>query len=245
SELEQFLFVANTLGLPKVAEGCYLRHPLAFLVEAADDICYHFIDFGDGFRLGHVTYKEVEELFLEVFEGEQDAVLERIKTFHEDKDRIEYLAGKAISTLIRQVSEVFLDLEEDLIEGRFNEELIKYVPCAQVLDQIKKVSVKKVYGASEVLEIEAAGFEVLGGLLNLLIPAVEDAFSSRGGSSRSRKLLELVPNQFLSHDGTPSCDPYERVLKITDFVSGMTDSYAITFHGKISGRLLSGGRGIR
>jgi len=245
SERETFETIASALGMEDRGNGCYQRHPLAFLVEAADDICYHFIDFGDGFRLGHVTYSEVEELMMSIFREDKDSIYQRIQYFHEDKDRIEYLAGKAIGSLISQVSEVFLAKEKEMLDGTFDQELIKEVRSFPVLDQIKSLSIQKVYGAREVLEIEAAGFEVLGGLLDLMIPAVEDVAGKNGGSARSRKLLELIPNQFLTWDGTPPQDPYERILKITDFISGMTDSYAITYHGTISGRIISGGRGGR
>lgn len=243
SEIPVFEKIAKALGLSSNGSNSYHRHPLAFLVEAADDICYHFIDFGDGFRLGYVSYSEVEELLMSIFTDEKDRIHKRIQLFHEDKDRLEYLAGKAISFLISQVAEVFLAEEVAIREGRFDRELISEVESVKVLENIKALSVQKVYGAREVIEIEAAGFEVLGGLLDLLIPAVEDAFKMKGGSAKSRKLLELIPNQFLSWQGTPSEDPYERILKITDFISGMTDSYAVKYHGKISGRILAGGRG--
>lgn len=243
SEIPVFEKIARVLGLSSNGSNTYHRHPLAFLVEAADDICYHFIDFGDGFRLGYVSYSEVEDLLMSIFGDERDRIYKRIQLFHEDKDRLEYLAGKAISLLISQVAEVFLAVESEIREGQFDQELISEVASFQVLEKIKSLSIQKVYGAREVLEIEAAGFEVLGGLLDLIVPAVEDASRAGGGNSKSRKLLELIPNQFLNWDGTPSVDNYERILKITDFISGMTDSYAIKFHGKISGRILAGGRG--
>jgi dGTPase len=242
AERKYFSEVARSLGLIEKAPGVWCRHPLAFLVEAADDICYHFIDFGDGFRLGHVEYREVEELLFEVLDSEKDSVLKRMKGFYEEKDRVEYLVGRAISQMIAQVSEVFLEFESSILKAEFDVELITKTPAFFALETIKKLSVTKVYSAREVVEVEAAGYEVLGGLLSLLVPALQDCASPlrEVSSRRSRKLLQLVPSQFLGPRGSPSLDPYERLLKITDFISGMTDSYAVAFHSKISGRTLLG-----
>ncbi len=242
SEGDYFSEVAEALGLLKKAPGVWCRHPLAFLVEAADDICYHFIDFGDGFRLGHVHYSEVEELLFGVLGPDKQGVLERMKGFREEKDRIEYLVGRAISRMIAQVSQVFIDSEESILKGEFDVELITKTSAFAVLEEIKKLSIHKVYSAREVVEVEAAGYEVLGGLLSLLVPALQDCAVRKKGASlrRSEKLLQLVPSQFLGPDGSPSREPYQRLLRITDFISGMTDSYAVAFHSKISGRTLLG-----
>ena len=242
SEEEIFRQVAKEVGLHKRPDDSYSRHPLAFLVEAADDICYHFVDFGDGFRLGHITYEEAYELLLNVLDDQREDVRQRIMQFEEPKERIEYLVGKAISELIAQVSHRFIQVEPLIISGEFDQELISQVKSSPYLEKIKELSIQKVYGAHEVIEVEAAGYEVLGGLLEFLVEAVEDTALRRDDTSaRSKKLLQLIPGQFLGPGRRVSQDRYTRVQKITDFIAGMTDSYAMTFYRKLTGIQFMGG----
>ena len=242
SEEQIFWQVAKEVGLQKRSNGSFTRHPLAFLVEAADDICYHFVDFGDGFRLGHISYDEAYELLLNVLDDQRENVKQRISVFEEPKERVEYLVGKAISELIVQVSHRFMQVEPLILSGEFDQELISQVKSAPYLEKIKKLSIQKVYGAQEVIEVEAAGFEVLGGLLEFLVGAVEDnALRRDKTSARSKKLLQLVPTQFLGPGRKVSEDRYTRVQKITDFIAGMTDSYAMTFYRKLTGIQFMGG----
>ena len=242
SEEQIFRQVAKEVGLLKRSDGSYTRHPLAFLVEAADDICYHFVDFGDGFRLGHISYEEAYELLLNVLDDQREDVRQRISSFEEPKERIEYLVGKAISELIVQVSHRFMQVEPLIVAGEYDQELISQVKSAPYLEKIKKLSIEKVYGAHEVIEVEAAGFEVLGGLLEFLVGAVEDSALRRDDTSaRSKKLLQLIPGQFLGPNRVVSDDRYTRVQRITDFIAGMTDSYAMTFYRKLTGIQFMGG----
>lgn len=242
SEAKIFRQIAREVGLTETTEGAFVRHPLAFLVEAADDICYHFVDFGDGFRLGHINFEEAYELLLNVLDDQRQQVKQRIDSFEEEKERVEYLVGKAIGELISQVSQRFLQVETQILEGSYSKELISQVKSSPYLEKIKKLSIKKVYGAQEVIEVEAAGFEVLGGLLEYLIEAVEDiACNGEEASARSRKLIQLIPTQFIGAGRQVSEDRYIRIHRITDFIAGMTDSYAMTFYKKLTGIQFMGG----
>lgn len=234
AEKEIFLLIADKCGLLKNNQAqdsvCYTRHPLAFLVEAADDICYRIMDLEDGYRLGLIPFSETEELMMNIIDKT------RLKNYdkREKNDKIGYLRANAIGKAIDQTASVFLDKEADILAGNFNSGLLSHIPAADALREIKEISKEKIYAFKPVIEREAAGFEALGGLLDYFIQAVNDK-KENSISKRSKAILQLLPSQFLGEDGNPEDDLYERILKITDFVSGMTDSYAISLYRKIKG----------
>jgi len=108
------------------------------------------------------------------------------------------------------------------------------------LQAVLKIAKETIYTARPALEIETAGFEVLGALLALFANAVEAAAGVPGTrmTTRERMLLKLLPVQFLGHGGTPDADPYVRLLQVADFVAGMTDSYAVDMYRKLKGYAL-------
>src|SRR5215831_3739027 len=127
---------------------------------------------------------------------------------------------------------------DGIMSGTFDDALISQIPASsrKALDEIERLSLEKIYSARPIIEVEAAGFEVLGGLLETFIAAIEDkAKNGKKRTARTEKLLQLLPTQFLEKRLTPHSDTYERVLQITDFVSGMTDSYAVSLFRKIKG----------
>ncbi|HEX3075082.1 MAG TPA: deoxyguanosinetriphosphate triphosphohydrolase [Ignavibacteriales bacterium] len=234
SEKEIFLLIADKCGLLENTSVensiCYARHPLAFLVEAADDICYRIMDLEDGYRLGLIPFNETEELLMNIIDKS------RLKNYNkrEKNDKIGYLRANAIGAAINQTAGVFLDKENEILAGTFNSGLLSEIAAAEALHIIKEISKEKIYAFKPVIEREAAGFEALGGLLDYFIRAVNDK-KDKSVSKRSKAILQLLPSQFLGVDGNPEDDLYERILKVTDFVSGMTDSYAISLYRKIKG----------
>ncbi len=225
SERDAFAEVAAACGLIPRGHQCWARHPLAFLVEAADDICYRLVDFEDGFRLGHLRYEHVEESFLRVTGDPKDR--ERAARMTDPKNRIAFLRAQAIGASVVQTARVFLEKEEELLRGEFDAPLLDYVPATEVLAEIKRESIDTIYNTERGVAIELRGDSILTRLLNLFAGAVDDVARNRDASARSRKLLKLVPEQFIGPGRVPASDSYTRLLRITDFVSGMTDSYAI------------------
>jgi dGTPase len=218
-------------------EARWCRHPLAFLVEAADDICYRLVDYEDGFRLKHLSYVQVRDAFVAVTGVPDDA--DFAGRMHDEKDGIAFLRAKAIGAAIEQTAEAFLAHETEMLAGTFDRELLDLIPAAGALREIKQLSKATIYSTQRGVEIEAAGYEVLGGLLDVFYGAADEI--ARGKETRrSAKLLSLVPTQFLSPDRKPDADPYTRLLKMTDFVSGMTDSYAVALYQKVRGISLPG-----
>jgi dGTPase len=242
SEREFFTDVAARCDLLRRSplHAWWARHPLAFLVEAADDICYRLVDFEDGFRLGFLEYDEVRDRFLTII-GDPE-LLGRAEAMREKKERIEFLRALAIGTAVQQTAEFFLSRETEILAGEFDEPLIDHIPAGQELETIKRRSIETIYSTTRGVEIEAAGFAVLGGLLDDFVAAVSDVArrGNKHASPRSRKLLRLVPEQSLGPGREPDANPYQRLLRMIDFVSGMTDSYAVGLFKKIRGISLPG-----
>jgi len=237
-----FEAVADTVGLirrdPRHAIWC--RHPLAFLVEAADDISYRVIDIEDGYRLGYLSLSEVEALFLAVMDG-NDWVRSRLATFSDGKAKVEFLRAKVINRAVEQVVDCFLDNEADILRGDLQEPLLALLPARESMDRLIQVASEKIYCASEVVEIQAAGFQVIGELLERLIQALDDlAEHGEMATAKSSMLCRLIPQQFKSSRPDEVHGHYTRLLSLTDFVAGMTDSYAVSLYKKITGISLPG-----
>lgn len=240
AEKNNFIEVANETGLlKKETSNNYLwwsRHPLAFLVEAADDVCYRIMDLEDGFRLGLLSFSDTEDLMMPfINEGELKSYKGR-----ETNDKIGYLRAKAINNVVKEVGEAFLDEENAILNGSFDEDMLSLIGSGKQLEIIKTLSKDKIYSYKSVVEREAAGYEVLGGLLDIFINAVNEVVASDKPSFRSKNVLKLLPKQFLGSEGKPHTGLYTRLLNITDFVSGMTDSYAVSLYRKIKGISLPG-----
>ncbi|MEL6187637.1 MAG: dGTP triphosphohydrolase [Myxococcota bacterium] len=228
--------VADAVGLEPRPEGpwgrSWMRHPLAFLMEAADDICYSILDIEDGFRLGHVPFDEVEARLHAVATRDPTYRRRAPESRTEQKEAIAYLRAKSINRLAAEVTEAFLALEQELLSGRLGRPLAEIIESAEALAEVTECTRRTCYKARDVVEIELAGYEVLSALLEDFVPAV----LSEAPSLRQRKLLHLLP------DGIPvEATPYERLLRVTDHLSGMTDRYAIATFRKLRGINLSRG----
>ncbi len=233
-DAENFAQVARSTGLIERIPGtAWRRHPLAFLVEVADDTCYLIVDLEDAARLGFVPYKDAECLLADLAGSSVNG--QRLDRLHDPKERLEYLRAKAIGRLLESAAAVFLENEEAILSGDFDDELLEQCPIAVPLQAVLKLAKDTIYTARPALEIETAGFEVLGALLGLFTQAVEARAGHGRFTTRERMLLKLLPTQFLDHDGEPSADPYIRLLQIADFVAGMTDSYAVDMYRKLKG----------
>ncbi|MGV3540365.1 MAG: deoxyguanosinetriphosphate triphosphohydrolase [Rufibacter sp.] len=228
SEQTHFKNIAQDLGLLPSGENTFHRHPLAFLVEAADDICYRIIDFEDGCKLGLIPFEQAEALLQPLLNrepGRKSSI-----DFYDRHEQLGYWRALIIGNLIQECAAIFLQHEEEILAGTYDQPLVNEIKQKVALDEIKRVSIDKIYRKRAVLEIEAAGFEVLGGLLDTFLNAV---FTPN--SSRHKKYLDLIPDQYLAPDRGIVTDAYERILNITDFISGLTDSTAISLYRKIKG----------
>lgn len=239
---ENFEAVAKAVGLirrdPVLA--IWHRHPLSFLVEAADDICYRVIDIEDGYRLGHLSFQEALDLFSAILE-DSSIQTARLKSIGGDKEKVEFLRAKVISQAISEILSCFLDHEQEILKGEFDDPLMSHIPHREEMDRLIEVAGEKIYIAPEVIEIETAGFQVISELLERFIPIIDDvAEHGSEASPRSQMMIRLIPEQFIGPQAKPVKDDYTRLLRLTDFVSGMTDSYAVSLYKKVTGISLPG-----
>lgn len=225
-DADRFAAVAGEVGLVELAPRVWARHPLTFLVEAADDLCYHVMDLEDGFSLGLVEIATMRELL---------GPLAKIAARPDDepRDEVAYLRALAIGALVRQAADAFLDRHEQLLAGDQNLPLLAAVPDAAILKAIREVSIERCYQSPRVERIELVGYEVLGGLLGRLIPAALDP-AAGGRSGRLRRLLPGAP---------AGSEAYEAMLWVTDFVSGLTDRHALRLYRELEGVEIEGLRG--
>ncbi len=233
-QTEQTVFetVGEELGLQKLGETSFTRHPLAFLVEAADDICYNIIDLEDGCTLGLISIDETIELLKPIVGERFDAnKLEEKKFLHE---KLGTLRALAINELINQSVEVFLTNEEAMLTGEFDISITDLIPASEALSNIKKISIEKIYRAQIVVEKEVAGYEVLNGLLEILMGSLIGHL--QGEPTQYHKMIRRTLPDFIQEAAEEP--PYETTRIMLDYISGMTDKHALTLYRKLKGMVL-------
>lgn len=237
SEIGTYQMIAEELGIPRLdpEKHIYARHPFVYLVEAADDICYRIIDFEDAHRLNIISIDTIKDLFLSFFDEEKgyDARERVEKVFHEindDNQKVQFLRAKLINLLIYRVRDVFMEKEELLLEGKVEKSLIDYLPARELalMKKIDKYSVEHIYNHRSVVEIEIAGYNVIGGMLKEFFGAVLNP-----RNAKSEKLLQLMSKQFIIKGEAGSL--YNDIQSVVDFIAGMTDLYAVDLYRKITG----------
>jgi dGTPase len=230
SEKEGFTNVAKELGLTKrsLSDLSFSRHPLAFLVEAADDICYTIIDFEDGINLGLIQEEFALEYLIKL-------VKETINTkkYHQLKntqDRISYLRALAINTLINEVVHIFMNNEEAILKGEFQTALLDKSKYEAQINDIIKISVENIYRSDEVIDKEIAGYKILKSLLSVYTNAVNNNYNGTP-SNYDRLILNRLPKTMkVDQDSL-----YLRLLSVCNYVSLLSDSNAILNYKKIKG----------
>ncbi|MFZ4263360.1 deoxyguanosinetriphosphate triphosphohydrolase [Sphingobacterium sp. HJSM2_6] len=229
SDKATFQRIAEELGLaqdPQNSKG-FVRHPLVYLVEAADDICYNIIDLEDAHHLKILSYQEVENLLLPLC-GQED-LQPRLDSLADTASKVSLLRAKAINTLIHACASVFVNAEEQFLAGSFEKPLMDAL-SAEIVEQmqlISNVSVQRIYNAPTVVQIEIAGFKVMNALLEEFLPA----YLKSNKTMFDKKIVAMIPSQF----HTDKEDAYSKIRAVLDFVSGMTDVYAVDLFRKIKG----------
>ncbi|NDW12464.1 deoxyguanosinetriphosphate triphosphohydrolase [Bacteroides sp. 214] len=234
SEEESYRKIADELGIIKLQEQPlkYVRHPLVYLVEAADDICYQVMDVEDAFKLKILTSDETKELLFAFLSETQQAKANRIFEHVEDhNEQIAYLRSTVIGLLIKECTEVFVSNEDAILQGTFEGTLIKNISpqIAKAYRECSELAVKKIYRSRDVLDIELAGFRIISTLLDLMIEAVQEP-----DKAYSRLLINRVSDQY----DIKAPELFDRVQAVLDYVSGMTDVYALDLYRKIKGNSL-------
>jgi dGTPase len=234
SEIPSFELIAKELGILKDPEKalCYKRHPLVFLVEAADDICYQIMDLEDAHKLKLIGTEETKSLMLNYFsEKRLEGIHETLHLVDDVNEQIAYLRSCVIGRLVKACSAVFVEKETDILNGTFTGPLIQEVDnqAQNAYRTISEISVKKIYRSSDVLDIELAGYKIITTLLEEIISAVN--YPER---AYSKVLMARIPQQYEINSDTT----YGRIQAVLDYISGMTDIYALDLYQKINGTSL-------
>lgn len=236
TEAETFRHIADELGLIRLSEKGeplrYCRHPLVFLVEAADDICYQMMDIEDAYKLKILTHEETVSLLTPFIDEDKRTNLgEVFELVTDHNEQIAYLRSKVIGILIDECADAFMRHEEEILNGTFAEPLIKHTSerCRRAYQHCSKVAVQKIYRSRDVLDIELAGFRIINTLIELNIDAV-----IHPDNAYSRLLIDRVSQQYDMHAPTL----YGKVQAVFDYLSGMTDVFALDLYRKINGNSL-------
>lgn len=231
SEEETYKRIVEELGILKIDDAAdrYARHPLVYLVEAADDICYQIMDIEDAHKLHILTSEEAISLLLGYFEGEKLDRITRIMRMVDDvNEQIGYLRSSIIGLLVDECSRVFIEREDEFLSGTFQGPLIEHIKphARQAYVNCSMMAYRKIYKAKEVLDIELAGYHIFSHLIDCLTEAVmnqEHAYS--------KLLLQRIPDQYDTNVPTT----YGKIQCVLDYISGMTDVYALDLYRKITG----------
>ena len=270
AEKEMFKNIAEELGLIRI-EGigeddiAYHRHPLAFLMEASDDIAYGMIDFEDGCRLGLIDFektygtiklrnkkneleekvinKSPKEILCNIAKKDNSFYEDKLKEFDDYKQQLSYLRSKVINVLIHKCFEVFKNNYEGIMKGDFDKDLISCID-QDIIDNLEYIKVlvrKYVYQHPPVLQSEASGFEVIEFLIDSFATISNICFTcGEEETAKQKKMKSLLPEEFqpeneIQVENLAGGEVYNRVLRILDYISGMTDKYAVHLYKRMRG----------
>lgn len=226
SDKDFFKEVADELGMISNKTGDdigYERHPLAFLVEAADDICYTIIDFEDGINLGLVSEDFALEYLIKLVKDTIDSA--KYQSLTTKEDRISYLRALAIGNLINDAVKVFIENEEAILKGEFHFALTDKSKYKAQMDDIIKLSVKNIYQSREVIEKELSGYQIINNLLDKFITAYNNNHEGKA-TNYDKLLLKILPEKHhLEKENL-----YDRLLHICHFISMLTDGKAVLYN---------------
>jgi dGTPase len=230
SEKNIFSEVADELGLLRRSEEhlSYCRHPLTYLVEAADDICYTVIDFEDGINLGLIPEEFALEYLIQLVRDRINS--KKYQNLVTTQDRIAYLRALAISTLIDEAVHIFMANEALILKDAFPTALLEKSQYAAQIEDIIKLSVSNIYQSDEVVNKEIAGYKVLHGLISEYSRMAHNAFRDKL-TNFDKLLLKSMPDSVVI--GTESL--YSNLLAVCSYVASLSDSRAMQIYHRLQG----------
>ena len=236
SEEADYQKIARELGIIQLSKPDeplrYARHPLVYLVEAADDICYQMMDIEDAHKLKLLTHDETKGLYMQFFDEKRRKRIEEVCRIVTDvNEQIAYLRSSVIGALIKECTRVFTENEKKILAGEFEGALIKHIcsPLKEAYENCSAIALQRIYRSSDVLDIELAGFRVISTLIDLMINAVRSP-----EKAYSQLLINRVSGQY--NVNAPTL--YGKIQAVLDYISGMTDVYALDLYRKIKGNSL-------
>ncbi|WP_347147352.1 deoxyguanosinetriphosphate triphosphohydrolase [Phocaeicola vulgatus] len=236
SEEADYQKIARELGIIRLSKPDeplrYARHPLVYLVEAADDICYQMMDIEDAHKLKLLTHDETKGLYMQFFDEKRRKRIEEVCRIVTDvNEQIAYLRSSVIGALIKECTRVFTENEEKILTGEFEGTLIMHIcsPLKEAYDNCSAIAFQRIYRSSDVLDIELAGFRVISTLIDLMINAVR---------SPEKAYSQLLINRISGQYNVNAPTLYGKIQAMLDYISGMTDVYALDLYRKIKGNSL-------
>ena len=232
SEEEIYRRVASQLAIPELEPGRFARHPLVYIMEAADDICYQIMDIEDSHKLRILPTSKVTELLLGFFPDERKARMERTMAKLDDpNEKVAYLRSSVVGAMVEGCADAFIELEPRIMRGEHPGPLVEKMEprLRDAYGECSKTAWSRIYCAREVVDIELAGNRIVSFLMDVLTDAVMNP-----DKNYSRLLLEIIPEQY----NTRARDPYGRLQSVLDHISGMTDVYALDLYRKLNGHSL-------
>lgn len=235
SEAESYRKIADELGIScKSAPGeplKYARHPLVYMVEAADDICYEIMDIEDSHKLKILSFAETEHLLLSFFDEDiQQKIRQRIidEELTDENEKVVYMRASVIGKLENECVAAFLAHEEEILAGTFEGSLIDHISERQkkAYQECEKISYSKIYQSKPVLDIELSGYQIMATLMKVFVEAAVNP-----SRFYSKQLLRRVSSQYDIENENLE----ERIMAVLDYISGMTDIYALDIYQKING----------
>lgn len=235
SETESYRKIADELGIfCKSAPGeplKYARHPLVYMVEAADDICYEIMDIEDSHKLKILSFAETEHLLLSFFDEDiQQKIRQRIidEELSDENEKVVYMRASVIGKLENECVAAFLAHEEEILAGTFEGSLIDHISERQkkAYKECEKISYSKIYQSKPVLDIELSGYQIMATLMEVFVEAAVNP-----SRFYSKQLLRRVSSQYDIENENLE----ERIMAVIDYISGMTDIYALDIYQKING----------
>ncbi|MCF0180701.1 MAG: dNTP triphosphohydrolase, partial [Muribaculaceae bacterium] len=229
SEKDSYECIAAELGIKRKPDGRYCRHPLVYLVEAADDICYQIMDIEDGHKLKLISTEETSALMLSLHDDDQhDHMREIMALVADPNEKIAYLRSAAVGLLVKECVRAFVNHEQEILSGTFQGSLIDNISprVAEGYQRISKVAREKLYRASYVVDVDLSGSRIITLLLEKLIDAV-----MHPERNYSQLLLAKFPQQY--DVNAPSV--YNRIQAVLDHISAMTDTYALNLYRQLDG----------
>ena len=210
----------------------FARYPLVYLVEAADDICYQVMDIEDAYKLRLLSKEETLDLLLQFFSKEDQLKRCKVMDMVDDtNEKIAYLRSCIIGLLVDECSHVFLTSEKEILSGTFNSSLIDHISdtAKEAYQHCTRVACQKIYRSKEVVDIELAGYRIFTSLLDIVLEAMMNPTHSY-----SRLVINRIPEQY----NIDALTTYGKIQCALDYISGMTDVYALDLYRKITGMSL-------
>lgn len=227
--------IAQKTGLLQKGDNWYCRHPLVYLMEAADDFCYGLIDLEDGLEMGLLHWDDVFQIIRPVLKASELKELEKNLGKISDGRKPGFIRGKIIDAYIEAGVEAFMSNEKTFLQGAVESDLISLCrpEIKTAVEEAKRYAKERIFAHPRKVELEIGAYDVIARLLSKLIPAAYSWYESGGNPAEkeNKMLIDLIGVKNLPENG----NLYEVLMAVIDFVSGMTDNYAVYLSKQFGG----------